>query len=251
MKVIKKLLRKGRKDKGKVTQREPDFPALGGMHYIDFLGQFHARRNPATYLEIGTQKGPSLAQAKGTCIAIDPEFRLKHDVLSGKSDVYFYQGTSDEFFASGYLEKREMRLDFAFLDGMHLFEFLLRDFINAERFVTIDGTIALHDCVPYARVMTTRSWEKSVTRSWTGDVWKLLPILRKYRPDLNITVLDCTPTGLVLIDGLDRKSSVLSDAYEKIVAEYMDLTLDQYGVDTYVNALNLVNSNAYFDAAPA
>ncbi len=32
---------------------------------------------------------------------------------------------------------------------------------------------------------------------WTGDVWKLIPILQRYRPDLQLTLFDAPPSGLV------------------------------------------------------
>ena len=61
------------------------------------------------------------------------------------------------------------------------------------------------------------------TRAWTGDVWKLKSILEKYRPDLFIQALDVYPTGLMMISGLNPKSSILTDNYDEIVSEFIDV----------------------------
>ena len=62
-------------------------------------------------------------------------------------------------------------------------------------------------------------------------MWKLVPILRQYRPDLAITVLDAPPTGLVLVTGLDPSSRVLWDNYGRICAEYSSKSLGDYGLE--------------------
>jgi hypothetical protein len=55
---------------------------------------------------------------------------------------------------------------------------------------------------------------------WTGDVWKVVSVLRKYRPDLQIYSLNAAPTGLVLITRLDPTSSLLHDKYFDITDEF-------------------------------
>lgn len=246
MNLFRKTFGGKTKQKSPITVPDPEFPKLEGLHYIEFLGRFHELRRPKNYLEVGSQKGLSLRRAQGSCIAIDPSFRISLDVIADKQDLYVYQGTSDDFFASDYLNRVGVRLDLAFLDGMHLFEYLLRDFMNTERYVRDKSSvIALHDCVPYARIMTTREWDRSITRSWTGDVWKLIPILRSLRPDLEVQVLDCEPTGLVLISNCDPQSQVLEGEYQKIIDEYTEMSIDDYGVDRFVNELELCSGDAY------
>ena len=118
-------------------------------------------------------------------------------------------------------------IDLAFLDGLHQFEFLLRDVYNTEAASTENGLILVHDCMPLNVEMTTR--DSAAVRTdplkamWTGDVWKLVPILRKYRPDLDVVLVDCPPTGLVCITGLDPGSRVLSQRYREIVREFREV----------------------------
>lgn len=235
------------KPKASASPRDPEFPVLTGVQYISFLSAFHKQIQPRGYLEVGTQSGASLTCASCPSDAIDPEFKIKHDVIGSKPNLYMYQGTSDDFFASPYLESADLTLDFAFLDGMHLFEYLLRDFMNAERHVSAEGAyIAMHDCVPHSRVMVKRNWDKAETRSWTGDVWKILPVLKRFRPDLIVEVLDCPPISLVLVSNLDPGSRVLQENYDAIVDEYLPLDLPGYGVERFVDELSLVDSHTYF-----
>ncbi|KAJ55034.1 hypothetical protein ACMU_14860 [Actibacterium mucosum KCTC 23349] len=219
---------------------EPEFPVLEGMPYEEYLALCHDRLKPRTYLEIGTESGKSLVPARGHCIAIDPEFKISHDVAANKSSLFLFQGPSDDFFASNYMDRNAFKIDFAFLDGMHLFEFLLRDLINTERHVSgTDATVMMHDCLPFSRQIALRTWDTDINLSWTGDVWKLIPIIARYRPDIEMKVLDCPPTALVQLRGLDPNSTVLSDNYDAIVGEFMNETLDSFGVEEFLNLFEL------------
>jgi predicted O-methyltransferase YrrM len=185
------------------------------MRYLGMLRQIHERLRPEVYLEIGVQHGVSLACAlPGTrLIGIDPDPKpIEHDV---ERSLDFYEMTSDEFFA-----KHEPAYDLALIDGMHLFEFALRDFMNLERLARNGSTILVHDCIPINAVATSRD---RTTRQWTGDVWKLIPILREYRPDLDLTVIDVKPSGLGFVTRLDPESTVLPDAYDQITERFLPL----------------------------
>ena len=109
------------------------FPSLEGIGYVLKLATLHQKLKPSWYLEIGSLAGESLKVATANSIAIDPQFVLKPAVYVGKKELHLFQTTSDAFFESGRLAAITDKLDFAFLDGMHLFDFLLRDFINTEK----------------------------------------------------------------------------------------------------------------------
>jgi hypothetical protein len=110
--------------------------------------------------------------------------------------------TSDAFFAeharNSLLGQR--RVDLAFIDGMHLFEFALRDFHNVERWCARGSTVLLHDCLPVAAVAALRQRR---TTFWVGDTWKALEYLLRTRPDLSISLVPCYPSGLVIIRNLN------------------------------------------------
>ena len=99
-------------------------------------------------------------------------------------------------------------VDLAFIDGMHLFEYALRDFSNLERLCTPHSTILVHDCYPLDRQTADR---ERTTLFWSGDIWRLILLLKKYRPDLEINVIAAPPTGLGVIRNLDPASRVIAD----------------------------------------
>src|SRR5207248_918510 len=58
---------------------------------------------------------------------------------------------------------------------------------------------------------------------WSGDVWKLIVLLKKYRPDLSLHVVAAPPTGVCLVRKLDPASRFLAENYERLSAEFMAL----------------------------
>lgn len=208
------------------------FPPHGGMFYQDFiiglLGEVRAR----SYLEVGVAQGDLLRRVECPAIAVDPRIIFQGNVVGKKPFLLTFQMTSDEFF-----NRHDPRrffpegIDVTFLDGLHQFEYLLRDFIKAERACHPRSVILLHDCLPMneevaERVPDLANRKIEATRSaWTGDVWKVVPILRRMRPSLRITLLDCPPTGLVMVSNLDPASSVLEERYFDIVDEWLNKPL--------------------------
>ncbi len=223
------------------------FKIAQGQLYLRFLAQLHANRLFDWYLEIGCRDGKSFAPVRSKTIAVDPFFQTEGNIIGPKPALHLFQSTSDDFFDSGFLKRNKIKLSFAFLDGMHLFEYLLRDFINTEAAAAPRAVIAMHDCVPMDAAMTTRDIATLTSTAWTGDVWKLLPILAEYRPDLRVEVLDCRPTGLVLVSNLNPRSTVLRDAYDEIVARYMDVTITDYGPERFGEGFSLVNPRTFRD----
>ena len=219
---------------------EAGFPRMGPVHYLTHLQDLHATLAPKVYLEIGTESGASLSFAGCVAFAVDPAFDLQADVSRNKPELHQFQGTSDDFFASRMVERLGYQVDFAFLDGMHHFGFSLRDFINTERLMAPGGVITMHDCIPISHLSAEREWDHEKTIHWVGDVWKLLPILRRYRPDLKVEVLDLVPTALVMVSQLDPTSKVLSEAYDAILADFRELTLAVFGIETLVSLCDFV-----------
>tara|TARA_R110002020_G_scaffold89135_20_gene218266 strand:+ start:3860 stop:4606 length:747 start_codon:yes stop_codon:yes gene_type:complete len=218
------------------------FRKPSGLRYRRYLRQLHASAVFDWYLEVGCRNGLSFAPVRSKTIAVDPYFRIESNVINEKPAMLAFQQTSDDFFASGVLQQLGIRLDFAFLDGMHLFEYLLRDIINTEARMAPGGVIALHDCCPFDSGMTTRDLDNLPKDAWTGDVWKVLPILAQYRSDLQVTVLDCRPTGLVLVTGLDPENRVLQSNYDAIVADWSGVHIDGYGPDRFYDGFEYTDA---------
>jgi hypothetical protein len=224
-----------------------------GIIYSDYLRQIHLICAPSSYLEIGVETGATLNFARCRTVAIDPKFQLRGNPIGQREETYLFQLKSDDFFA-----RHDLRnflpdgIDFAFLDGMHHFEYLLRDLMNTERYSRQGTIIVLHDCYPVNAEIADRDTNydrrtDAVTRVWwAGDVWKLLPILRDFRPDLAVTILDCPPTGLVVIRGLDPRSETLANAYDEIIAKYQDVSLEKFGIERFREEFATVDSRGLF-----
>ncbi|MBS1530162.1 MAG: class I SAM-dependent methyltransferase, partial [Bacteroidetes bacterium] len=164
------------------------------------------RRKKVNYLEIGVETGYCFFKIKAAKkIAVDPDFIIK---WTKKLKAYrrnpanfnniFFELTSDDFFEqkAGYINKIG-GLDVVFIDGLHLYEQVLKDVDNALKFLNEGGVILVHDCNPLSEVASVRAYTTSEVAqmnlpgwdgSWNGDVWKAIVKLRSERDDLNIAV---------------------------------------------------------------
>ncbi len=194
--------------------------------YLDVLAHLHKTRRPRTYLEIGVCRGASLRLAgKDTfAVGVDPEPVL---VPGEERSCHVERATSDAFFAGprpGELFG-DRPVDMVFIDGMHLFEYALRDFLNAEAIASPASLIVVHDCLP--RDEATSSRERA-TDFWTGDVWKLVLCLLDHRPDLDLSIVDVPPSGLLLVRCLNPGDRSLRDEYDAIVQEYLPMSFNEW-----------------------
>lgn len=211
--------------------RQPDFPGalqalatlmFPGPPYREVLRRIHDILRPRTYLEIGVEHGTTLALALHSqqVVGIDPvprpptrELPCATRLFHTTSDAFFAQHSREEIFGAEVVE-------LAFVDGMHWFEYALRDFCNVERWCAPTSTVILHDCLPVAGIAASRERQ---TTFWVGDTWKALECLLHERPDLHISIVPCHPSGLVVVQNLDPASSVLSSRLDALSARYLPL----------------------------
>ena len=192
---------------------------LPGAWYLDLLARIQSHLKPRTYVEIGVAEGESiaLAQPETLAIGVDPEPKIARP-LGPRASVRAM--TSDDYFGKCDVagELGGLPIDLAFIDGMHRFEFALRDFVNLEKHCSSRSTILIHDCYPLNALTAQRERQ---TTFWSGDIWRLILILRKYRPDLRVNVIATAPTGLGVVRGLDPSSTALGERMGEIVREYL------------------------------
>ena len=222
-----------------------------GLRYFRVLKALHQRLHPDWYLEIGTFTGSSLRFADCNFVAIDPSFQL-HQIppLKGR-EMVFFQDTSDAFFKSSTARRMKGKIDLAFLDGLHHYEALLRDFINIEPLMAEGGLVVIHDCLPSTVAMTSRI--QTPETEWTGDVWKTLMILLNERPDLQIDILDAAPTGLVAIRKFDAtRNKVLKSQYKALKKAWDPITMDTYpgGLSGFWDKLTVLPAGPFLDSLP-
>lgn len=192
---------------------------LPGEDYFRVLARIHEYLEPATYVEIGIDQGRSfeIVRPETLTLGIDPNPRLQK--AAGARQRVFAQ-TSDEFFDKNDV-KAELggkTVDLAFIDGMHQFEFAFRDFLNLERYCSSESIILIHDVYPIDAISAAR---ERISTFWSGDIWRLILLLKKYRPDLTVNTIGARPTGLGIVQNLDPQSRVLAERRLEIIDEFL------------------------------
>ena len=191
---------------------------LPGDDYLSHLRRFHETLRPRLYVEIGVDTGRTLSLARPPTRAIGVDPAARESGVTFAADTRLFALESDAFFAGeaeAALAGEPIAL--AFVDGLHLFEQALRDFIHVERHAAPDSVVLFHDCLPLDRATASR---KRATGFWTGDVWKIVPVLARHRPDLEVFVIPTYPTGLGVVTRLDPASAALAERFDSIVAEF-------------------------------
>ena len=187
----------------------------GQCSYLETLLDIHNVLEPRSYLEIGVRNGGSLCLAKCASIGVDPAATVTFPL---KDNTVMFNGTSDDFFLSEMSSGTIAKSDMAFIDGLHSFEQALRDFINVEKASEPHTLVIFDDIFPNHPAQANRS---RTTNVWTGDVWKMLSCLKTFRPELTLLALDTSPTGLLLVTGINPQDMSLHEHFDFIVERYM------------------------------
>ncbi|MDC1112212.1 class I SAM-dependent methyltransferase [Candidatus Pelagibacter sp.] len=117
------------------------------------------KKNYKSYLEIGCFKDELFKN-------IICEKKIGVDPVSGGT----IRKTSDDFFISN-----EEIFDIIFIDGLHIYNQVKKDIANSLNFLSDDGIILLHDCLP------NTVYDQAIPRckmNWNGDVWKAIVEVR-------------------------------------------------------------------------
>lgn len=139
---------------------------MPGADYYDWLERFHQWLRPASYVEIGLGHGRSLALAgpDTKAVGIDPYqgFWERLNYVCPYNPATLFPLTSDDFFEQHDLREvmGQETFDLGFIDGLHLFEQALKDFINLERYARADSVILIHDCLPIAPIVAERERDR-------------------------------------------------------------------------------------------
>lgn len=134
------------------------------MEYrYDLINHLIQKHGYKSYLEIGTQN--SICGSNVKCdrkVGVDPNpiQRLPYDFnqhFTVTSDYYFSQQVSN--------------FDIIFIDGLHTYNQVKKDFINSLKCLNENGCIVLHDCLP-----TTEERAKSFDEGgiWNGDCYRFI-----------------------------------------------------------------------------
>lgn len=124
-------------------------------HILNYLAD---RRGLRRYLEVGVQNTRNNFRR-----IICP---IKIGVDPAVDDVNIWQMTSDEFFANN-----KDQFDLIFIDGLHEYDQVRKDLINALSVLSSNGLIMLHDTLPQDEITTLVPRQ---TKIWHGDVYRLV-----------------------------------------------------------------------------
>jgi len=184
------------------------------MHVTDALKLLHSSLQPVNYIEIGCRKGECLALASCPSVAVAPDFAIEHAL---HAPTRFFRESSADFFSRFDLRKLlDGPVDLALIRDTHNAASALQVFVNLEKNADARSIVLVHFLL-------------SSTAGATGSIYKLIPVLRRERPDLIIDVFETEAGGLAAIGNLDPGNSELSD---RLTNHHASLIDEHSGCDT-------------------
>ena len=153
---------------------------------FDIINKIKKKKKFESYLEIGCQSDVNFSKIIiKNKIGVDPQSGGTHRM------------TSDDFF-----KQNKSTFDLIFIDGLHVYEKVLKDIENSLKVLNENGVILIHDCLP------AKIWHQTIPQthsSWNGDVWKSI-VKSRTRIDIDTYTIEADQ-GLGLI--LKRKNKDL------------------------------------------
>ena len=176
---------------------------LPGEDYRELLERLLNHLKPRTYVEVGAEgnRFVHLAKTAKRTLGIRPDEKpLAQRDLSA--------------------ELGDRPVDVAFIHDVLQFERVLGDVAKLEQAANRDSVILLGGCYPLDEESASRESRNTFA---SGDVWRLVVLLKKYRPDLQINTIGTAPTGLTVIQNLNPESGFAQADHGAMVTEMMAL----------------------------
>lgn len=181
------------------------------------------------YLEIGVAAATTFRDIKiSERTAVDPNFLFDPNELANEF-TRLMPITSDEFFAT---ESIFPPYDIVFIDGLHNFEQVVRDFSNAILRTHRQSVIILDDTIPgdvyssfqdYRDTMRHRQAAGIDEGSWHGDVFKTVFYLHDFWPSLAYLTIPDSPQTLVWRSNRSGRQPLYNDLERVSRMSYFDL----------------------------
>jgi len=146
-----------------------------------------------SYLEIGVATGCTLEAVEiRSRVAVEPSPLFRTRRLP--PGISLHKCDSDDFFKLHC--QPSTRFDAIFLDGLHEFRQTYRDFIKASHHLSSGGFILIDDTIPVdepssipdqrAAEASARNLGLSFPRPWMGDVFKVILVIHRAHPGVEI-----------------------------------------------------------------
>lgn len=228
------------------------------INRLTVIREIMRKRRLRSYLEIGVFNGHIFFKIRRSFkVAVDPEFQFDTwrkigKILINPSNLFnrYFPLTSDAFFAHEAARIfADRKVEMALIDGMHEYEFALRDIENTLRYLSPRGVIVVHDCNPRSQEAagTLDEYRAAGSRStWNGDVWKAILFLRSQRRDIRVFVLDADHGLGIICWGNPENNLDLSPAQIHRL-DFRDL---QAGRKEYLNLKPASYFYTYFGISP-
>lgn len=139
---------------------------------LDLIQLAISKTNATRYLEIGCFKDKIFSK-------IDVEHKVGVDPVRGGNRRMY----SDEFFI-----QNTDTFDVVFIDGLHYYDQVSRDFKNSLKVLSRNGIILLHDMLPTTEAEAVVPIPDRLPHTWVGDVWRLAFDLTN-RQDINFKLI--------------------------------------------------------------
>jgi hypothetical protein len=152
------------------------------------INELAKRLDCRTYLEIGVCEGETFREIEiSERTGVDPNFRFDPDTLRNPR-TKLISATSDTYFASLPVS---IKFDVIFIDGLHTFEQVVRDFSSAVLHSHDRSVIILDDTRPsdvYSALPDSRDASEfrrkagGASADWHGDVFKAVFYINDFWP---------------------------------------------------------------------
>jgi len=205
-------------------------PQVKPVTRTDIINALIKRYNYKSYLEIGVENPFNNFNHINTehKVGIDPEPRAQATLTM----------TSDDFFETNSAidppSKAKWTFDIIFIDGLHLYEQVLKDVENSLKILNRGGTIVVDDCNPPEKKCQTIPREQLM---WTGDVWKAFAKLRATREDLFMLVVDIIYGVGIVQRGSQETISLPPHLTSSLLDYNRDYILNLKSPETYLDHL--------------
>ena len=164
------------------------------------------------YLEVGVEDGFTFHAIKAARkVAVDPLFRFEVPSARMANDLEYHQITSDAYF--GARSAADKKFDVIFLDGLHTFEQILRDVLNAVECLADDGVIVVDDVWPVsyaaslpgiADMQRVRANSPDGSEAWMGDVYRVVKFVSTFMQSFRFACTDEDPWQMVMWHGVRK-----------------------------------------------
>ncbi|SDC06877.1 Methyltransferase domain-containing protein [Sphingomonas sp. YR710] len=161
------------------------------------------------YLEVGVEDGFTFHTIKAARkIAVDPVFRFEMPTTPITDSLEYHQIPSDDYF--GARKATDPKFDVIFLDGLHTFEQILRDTLNAVESLAPNGVIVIDDVWPtsYAAslpstddMLRVREASPDGSVAWMGDVYRVVMFIDTFLQPFRFACTDKDPWQMVMWRG--------------------------------------------------